>query len=102
MSNIRTPESVTFTFPKLHDAFMEDVRHQIDYITYLKRKGNYKEAALAGLELAKAKVTYYEQFMDFDTPITGNQRINQDDYEAALRQLGVARDKCIDLGLWEK
>ncbi|MCQ2975062.1 MAG: hypothetical protein MJ211_09650 [Bacteroidales bacterium] len=94
---------VPFNAPimKLHDDFIEDVRHQIDNIAELKRKGDIKGAALAGLELAKSKVAYYEQFINLDAPHTGTNKIYLDDYNTALRQLGVARDKCLDLGIWE-
>lgn len=86
---------------KLHDDFMEDVRVYINKITELRRKGDYKGAALMSLEFAKAKVAYYEQFLDDKNPNTSTQRIFRDDYNTALRNLGVARDKCLDLGLWE-
>lgn len=84
---------------KLHDDFMEEVRHTVEEITKLKRQGKYKDAAKMSLELAKSKVDYYEQFVDESEPTSNYKKIHQDDYEAALKHLSMAIDEAYDYGI---
>lgn len=84
---------------KLHDDFIEEVRHTIDDIVKLKRNGKYKEAAQKSLDLAKSKVEYYEQFVDESEPTSNYKKIHQDDYISALKYLSVMIDNAYEYGI---
>ena len=86
----------------LHDDFIDQARHYIQDITALRNSGNSVEAAKKNLEFAKFKVAYYEQFVDENAPVSNYTKIYDDEYAKALRGLGVARDECMDLGIYEK
>ena len=84
-----------------HDDFIDQARHYIQEITALNKAGKKVEAAKASLEFAKFKVAYYEQFITDSDPITNYEKIYDDDYCWALIGLANARDKCMDLGIYE-
>lgn len=86
----------------LHDDFIDQARHQIKNIAKLEREGKAEEAAKAGLEFAKFKVAYYEQFITGKDTITNYEKIYDDDYRWALINLAGARDRCMDLGIFEE
>ena len=82
-----------------HEEFLKTADTKIKEITDLNKAGKKVEAAKASLEFAKFKVAYYEQFITDSDPITNYEKIYDDDYYWALVSLGVARDRCIDLGI---
>ena len=53
---------------KYHDDFMQEVMGKINEIAELKAQGKFKEAAKVSYDLAKAKVDYYEQYVNDDEP----------------------------------
>ena len=84
---------------KYHDDFMKEVKSKIDEITELKAQGKFKEAAQVYYDLAKAKVDYYEQFVNDDEPISNYKKIHEEDYLTALEHLSVAIDVAYDYGI---
>ena len=84
-----------------HEEFLKNVTSKIKEINKLNQEGNKVEAAKSNLELAKYKVSYYEQFVSGSDPITNYEKIHEDDYYWALIGLANARDKCMDLGIYE-
>ena len=86
----------------LHDDFIDQARHYIQDITALRNSGKAVEAAKKNLEFAQFKVGYYEQFVDENAPVSNYAKIYDDEYSKALRGLAVARDECMDLGIYEK
>lgn len=85
-----------------HEEFLKTATSKIKEITELERAGKKVEAAKASFDFAKYKVAYYEQFISGSDPITNYEKIYEDDYYWALVSLGVARDKCMDLGIYEQ
>lgn len=84
---------------KYHDDFMQEVMGKIDEITNLKAQGKFKEAAQVSYDLAKAKVDYYEQYVNDDEPTSNYKKIHEDDYITALKHLSVAIDVAYDYGI---
>lgn len=85
-----------------HDDFMEKVRKMIKNISDLKKKGDIKGAAKESLKLANAKVAYYEQFINADTPFSNYSKDYLNDYENALKYRAEIRDYAADLGIFEE
>lgn len=85
-----------------HEEFLKTADNRIKEITALNKAGKKVEAAKASLEFAKFKVAYYEQFITDSDPITNYEKIYDDDYCWALIGLANARDKCMDLGIYEQ
>lgn len=85
-----------------HEEFLKNVTSKIKEINKLNQEGNKVEAAKSNLELAKYKVAYYEQFISDSAPITNYKKIHDDNYYWALMGLATARDKCMDLGIYEQ
>lgn len=84
-----------------HEEFLKTADHKIKEINTLAQAGKKVEAEKASLEFAKFKVAYYEQFINDSDPITNYKKIHEDDYYWALLGLANARDKCMDLGIYE-
>ena len=84
---------------KYHDDFMQEVIGKINEISKLKAQGKFKEATQVSYDLAKAKVDYYEQFVDDDEPTSNYKKIHEDDYISALKHLAVAIDVAYDYGI---
>ncbi len=84
-----------------HEEFLKTADQKIKEINTLTQAGKKVEAAKASLEFAKFKVAYYEQFVSGSDPITNYEKIYDDDYYWALIGLANARDKCMDLGIYE-
>ena len=84
---------------KYHDDFMQEVMGKIDEITNLKAQGKFKEAAQVSYDLAKAKVDYYEQYVNDDEPTSNYKKIHEADYITALKHLSVAIDVAYDYGI---
>ena len=84
---------------KYHDDFMQEVIGKISEITKLKAQGKFKEAAQVSYDLAKAKVDYYEQFVNDDEPTSNYKKIHEDEYVAALKHLAVAIDEAYEYGI---
>lgn len=85
-----------------HEEFLKTADKKIKEINFLNHSGKKVEAAKASLEFAKFKVAYYEQFINDSDPITNYKKIHEDDYYWALIGLANARDKCMDLGIYEQ
>lgn len=84
---------------KYHDDFMQEVIGKINEIAKLKAQGKFKEAAQVSYDLAKAKVDYYEQFVNDDEPTSNYKKIHEDDYISALKHLSVAIDDAYEYGI---
>ena len=84
---------------KYHDDFMQEVMGKINEIAELKAQGKFKEAAKVYYDLAKAKVDYYEQYVNDDEPTSNYKKIHEDDYITALKHLSEAIDVAYDYGI---
>lgn len=88
-------------YTTLQDEYIKQSKTYMKGIRDLKKGGDKVGAAKLGLEFAYFKVDYFKQFLD-GMAATNYTKIYEDEYSSALRCLGMARDECMDLGVYEE